>query len=205
MKGTTMRAMSAGAGAVIAPPGAGLGGPSTGIGAGSSATGSGAARRRPSVQITMNRATRLYRLVRALSEEDMTREALLKRLGVGLRTFYRELELLKKCGVRVKLFNKKYVLQTNPAQAEGKLPFPDPQLTFAELRELAGVDLPAGRRLAELLTRVTSLDSPKRGRTVSRKTAKAAESPAPAVVPAPESAVESVAAAPARKRGGKRI
>src|SRR5262245_57406580 len=56
-------------------------------------------RRRPLVHITLQRAARLHRLVRFLAESPQAREAILSELAIGLRTFYRELELLNRCGV----------------------------------------------------------------------------------------------------------
>jgi hypothetical protein len=81
-------------------------------------------------------------------------------LRVGLRTFYRELELLKKCGVRVRHKLKLYQLIPTGSEALGRLPFPDPQLSFAEMAELAGCACAAGRRLGELLEAVVNDPGP---------------------------------------------
>jgi hypothetical protein len=108
-------------------------------------------RRRPSVHITLQRAARLHRLVRFLAETPRDRPAILSELRIGLRTFYRELELLKRCGVKVRQRNKLYALAATAEQAEGRLPFPDPQLSFAEMAELAqesGGQVLSGLRLA---------------------------------------------------------
>lgn len=112
-------------------------------------------RRRGSVHITRQRASRLYRLVRLLAERPRTREEVLKSLAIGLRTFYRELDLLKRRGLKVQHKDKLYTLSSTADQAEGRLPFPDPQLSFAEMAELARCDGEAGRRLAALLAAVT--------------------------------------------------
>ena len=114
------------------------------------------ARRRPAVHITLGRAARLHRLVTILAEGPQARGALLARLDLGLRTFYRELELLKRCGVRVRLIKKQYTLVSTAEEAEGRLPFPDPQLSFAEMAELAQGPGEAARRLAELLRSVVN-------------------------------------------------
>ncbi len=129
--------------------------------------------RRPAVHITLARAARLHRLVGALGGDGRSRDDLLALLGIGLRTYYRELELLRKCGVRVKLVAKHYTLVGPAAEAEGRLPFPDPQLNFAEMVELAAGPGPAARRLADLLARVTAAPAPKarRGRGGARKPA----------------------------------
>ncbi len=108
-------------------------------------------RRRPSVHITLQRAARLNRLVRLLGSRPSTRHAILSELRIGLRTFYRELELLNRCGVKIRHKRKMYHLVPTPAEAEGRLPFPDPQLSFAEMAELAQCNCAAGqtaRRLA---------------------------------------------------------
>ena len=121
-------------------------------------------RRRPSVHITLGRAARLHRLVRFLAERARSRDAVLAELGIGLRTFYRELELLHRCGVRIQHKDKAYALQSTAEQAEGRLPFPDPQLSFAEMAELARHPGEAAERLAQMLDSVTNFPvAPKRG------------------------------------------
>ena len=113
-------------------------------------------RRRPSVHITLQRAARLNRLVRFLADSPRARSTILSELRIGLRTFYRELELLNRCGVKVRHKVKKYHLVPTAVEAEGRLPFPDPQLSFAEMAELAQCDCPAGKRLAALLAAVVN-------------------------------------------------
>ncbi len=122
-------------------------------------------RRRPSVHITLQRAARLHRLVRYLSGGPRGRPAILTELRIGLRTFYRELELLTRCGVKVRHKAKLYHLVATAAEAEGRLPFPDPQLSFAEMAELADCDCAAGRRLAELLAAVINQPDPPKKRS----------------------------------------
>ena len=116
--------------------------------------------RRPSVRITLPRAARLHRLVRFLDEAPRSRPAILSELQIGLRTFYRELELLKRCGVKVRQRSRRYLLLTNAEEAEGRLPFPNPHLSFAEMAELARCDCPAGNRLADLLAQVIHQPKP---------------------------------------------
>ena len=83
-------------------------------------------------------------MVGFLAEGPRTRDAILSRLGIGLRTFYRELDLLKRCGVKVRYRAKQYTLFATAVQAEGRLPFPDPQLSFAEMAQLAACPCDAG-------------------------------------------------------------
>jgi predicted DNA-binding transcriptional regulator YafY len=111
-------------------------------------------RRRPAVHITLGRAARLHRLVMLLAEQPRTRDSVLTTLGIGLRTFYRELELLHRCGVKVQHKDRAYVLLSTAEQAEGRLPFPDPQLSFAEMAELSRHPGEAAKRLAQLLESV---------------------------------------------------
>ncbi len=124
-------------------------------------------RRRPAVHISLTRASRLHRLVKLLVESPSSREVLLGDLAIGLRTFYRELVLLKRCGIKVELKGKTYLLKSTAEDAEGGLPFPDPQLSFAEMAELSLGTGPAAGRLAELLGSVINPPSPskRKGRT----------------------------------------
>ncbi len=120
-------------------------------------------RRRPGGHITLARASRLHRMVTTLTDSPRDREVLLSTLAIGLRTFYRELELLKKCGIRVRFVDHLYVLKTTARDAEGRLPFPDPQLSFAEMAELSRHPGAASKRLAELLASVVGgIAKPKR-------------------------------------------
>jgi hypothetical protein len=104
-------------------------------------------------------------LVRFLSGAPRGRPAILSELRIGLRTFYRELELLRRCGVKIRHRAKLYHLLPTAAEAEGRLPFPDPQLSFAEMGELALCDCPAGKRLAALLAAVINQPAPPKKRT----------------------------------------
>jgi len=115
---------------------------------------SSSSRRRPAVHITLGRAARLHHLVMLLAQAPRTRDEVLVALRIGLRTFYRELDLLRRCGVKIQQKNKAYTLLTTAEQAEGRLPFPDPQLSFAEMAELARGPGAAARRLAEILASV---------------------------------------------------
>lgn len=127
-------------------------------------------RRRPSVHITLHRAARFHRLVTFLAQSPRSRPDILSHLKVGLRTFYRELDFLKRCGVKVRHRAKLYHLAATAEEAEGRLPFPDPQLSFAEMVELARCDSAAGRRMAELLASVVRPEpTPKKPRGGGRK------------------------------------
>jgi hypothetical protein len=130
------------------------------------------------VHITLHRAARFHRLVTWLAQSPRTRPDILSHLRIGLRTFYRELDFLKRCGVRVRHQAKLYHLLATGNEAEGRLPFPDPQLSFAELAELAGCDCPAGRRMAELLAGVIQPEeAPTRRLRAVRRTGSRARGP----------------------------
>lgn len=117
----------------------------------------GLSRRRASAgHITLGRAARLYRMVTLLAARPRRRPELLSTIRIGLRTFYRELDMLKRLGVQVKLDGKAYTCRTTAREAEELLPFPDPQLSFAELAELATGSGSAAQRLAALYAEVTS-------------------------------------------------
>jgi predicted DNA-binding transcriptional regulator YafY len=135
---------------------------------------SSSSRRRLAVHITLGRAARLHHLVMLLAQAPRTRDEVLVALRIGLRTFYRELDLLKRSGVKIQQKNKAYALLTTAEQAEGRLPFPDPQLSFAEMAELARGPGEAAKRLAEILASVvehpeTDAKGPKGRRTKAAK------------------------------------
>lgn len=97
-----------------------------------------------------------------LEGKPTAREALLDQLAIGLRTFYRELDLLKRCGIKVRRDGKTYKLNSTQVEAEVLLPFPDPQLSFAEMAELSRHPGEAARRLAEIYRNVVTPPEPKK-------------------------------------------
>ena len=131
--------------------------------------------RRPAVHITLGRAARLHHMVKLLSQAPKNRSAILGALAIGLRTFYRELELLHRCGVKIQQKNKLYTLISTATQAEGQLPFPDPQLSFAEMEELSRGPGEAARRLAALLDSVINHPLTKKKTGRGRKSTKTSE------------------------------
>jgi len=98
------------------------------------------------------------------------RDEILRELQIGLRTFYRELELLRRCGIKIRLRDRRYVLASTFPEAEGLLPFPDPQLSFAEMAELATGTSAASKRLADMLEQVVTDARPQPAGTKGRKT-----------------------------------
>jgi hypothetical protein len=105
--------------------------------------------------VTAERAARLYRLLQLLGAGPRTRDVLTKRLGLGIRKFYRDLEFLRSAGITVLLDGRRYLLAGNGPEAVGRLPFPDPCLTLAEAEQLAKGRTLAHRKLKEQLTQIT--------------------------------------------------
>lgn len=133
------------------------------------------AKGRAGVHITSARAARLHQLVLLLADGPQLRSRLLSKLGIGLRTFYREVALLARSGVRIRLEKKTYVLHTPSVEAAAALPFPDPQLRFGEVDELRRGTGPAARRLAALYTEVTTAPAPESALKKRRRLKRAAE------------------------------
>lgn len=88
--------------------------------------------------VTVERVTRMCRLLEFLGESPRTRAAILQRLRIDVRTFYRDLELLRECDIVVELTKRKYHL-LSPAVKEAwtRLPLPDPGLTLGDAQALS--------------------------------------------------------------------
>ena len=88
--------------------------------------------------VTAERFRRLVQLVQLLGEAPRTREQLLAQLGLDIRGFYRDLELLRSMSVTINLFTDgKYHLVGSLDEVLPRLPYPDPRLTLGEMRRLA--------------------------------------------------------------------
>jgi predicted DNA-binding transcriptional regulator YafY len=101
--------------------------------------------------VTLERAVRLCRMIRMMSGKGLTRSALLQRLKLDVRGFYRDLETLARIGVVIELKETRYILHGNPAAALQLMPFPDPQLTLGEAQQLSKGRSAAHRKLQLLL------------------------------------------------------
>lgn len=104
--------------------------------------------------VTLERAVRLVRLLRLLDQGAHTRTSLIRKLRLGVRGFYRDLEVLRAVAVNIALIDGRYRLEEDLAPALDKLPFPDPVLTLGEARMLARGRTPAHRKINDLLQRV---------------------------------------------------
>ncbi len=105
--------------------------------------------------VSADRATRLYRLLELLGAGPKTREVLRKRLGLDVRGFYRDLELLRTAGIEIRLEKQRYSLESELPELLLKLPFPDPGLTLGEAMQLARGRSAAHRRLKAQIAAVT--------------------------------------------------
>src|SRR5437763_1390558 len=86
--------------------------------------------------ITVERAARLYQILRALRSGSKTRAELLTHLQIDIRGFYRDLEKLRELDVAITLREHGYRLAMRFDDATSRLPFPDPQLNLREAIEL---------------------------------------------------------------------
>ena len=114
------------------------------------------------VSLTSLRAARLYRLLTLLRNGPQTRAALLRRLKLDVRGFYRDLESLRALGIEVNVGDDtKYTLEGEVDDALAKLPFPDPGLNVRDALQLSVGSSSAHRKLKQ---RVNSfLNGPRGG------------------------------------------
>ena len=115
-------------------------------------------RRSPAVEKThaesIKRSARLCRLVSLVAGKGASRALLLRRLRLDVRTFYRALEALREVGVVVELKEGKYVLAGDADAAVDRLPFPDPQLSLGEARQLGKGRGAVHRKIKAILAEV---------------------------------------------------
>ncbi|MCS7160222.1 MAG: hypothetical protein RMJ19_07105 [Gemmatales bacterium] len=108
-------------------------------------------RRAPAPAVTAPRLRRMLKLLRLLARQPTTRRSLLRQLGVDQRTFYRDLEVLRKLHVALVQEGSHYRLATDLSKTLQLLPLPDPKLTLAEAQVLARGRTAAHRKLARFL------------------------------------------------------
>jgi hypothetical protein len=111
----------------------------------------GTPRNTPAPHITPQRAGRLCRLLSLLGTGPQTRDAILKKLRVDLRGFYRDLELLRGRGVSVTVEGTRYHLAGDPDTALARLPMPDPMLNLRDALVLSRGTTDAHRRFRQRL------------------------------------------------------
>ncbi|HMP15833.1 MAG TPA: hypothetical protein PKD72_02325 [Gemmatales bacterium] len=108
----------------------------------------------PKASVSLERAIRLYRLVELLGEGPRTRAQVLSKLKIDIRTFYRDLELLREYQIDVALQSRKYSLLPSVKEALQTLPFPDPCLTLGEAQLLAKGRTRIHMKLREVLKQI---------------------------------------------------
>jgi len=102
--------------------------------------------------VTTERAQRLAKLLRLMAAKTTkTREALLGKLRVDLRSFYRDVKLLRERGIAMSTERDTYILEDDLDEATGKLPCPDLGLSVADLKSLAGGKTEAHKKIRRLL------------------------------------------------------
>jgi hypothetical protein len=114
--------------------------------------------------VTVERASRLYRLLQLLAAAASNRATLMRRLKLDVRGFYRDLELLRASGIVIEVQARRYRLITALRDALIRLPLPDPRLTIGEAWILARGRSPAHRKLRDHLGRISETKSSLRGR-----------------------------------------
>lgn len=106
------------------------------------------------VSVSLERAARLYRLVEWLGEGPRTRAQILNKLKIDIRTFYRDLELLRECQIDIALNSRKYVLLPDVKSALMVLPFPDPCINLGEAQQLSKGRLKIHQKLRDVLKQI---------------------------------------------------
>ena len=112
--------------------------------------------------VTAERAARLFRLLQFLRRGPQTREALTRHLGHDVRSFYRDLELLRARGIDLPFRDDRYHLDKSVDAAIAGMPFPDPALTLGEAQQLAKGRSPAARKLKKQIDRIVKAPTPRR-------------------------------------------
>jgi predicted DNA-binding transcriptional regulator YafY len=104
--------------------------------------------------VSLERAARLYRMITFLGQGPQTRTALTRRLRLGVRGYYRDLEILRAVGIVIELADGRYYLRDNYAAALDRLPFADPGLNLGEARQLSRGRSGAHKKIREQLQRI---------------------------------------------------
>lgn len=101
--------------------------------------------------VSLVRARRLVGLIQLLGDGAMTRGSLMKKMRLDIRGFYRDLQCMRKAGIRISLREGKYALLENVEESLVKLPFPDPGLSLGEALLLAKGTTAVHRKLKEMI------------------------------------------------------
>lgn len=112
------------------------------------------AKKTDAIAVTVDRAQRLFRLLKLLGQGPQTRPVLTRKLRLPIRGFYRDLEVLREVGIKIKLYDSRYHLQDDLSDALDRLPFPDPKLTLGDARQLGRGRLAVHRKIRGLLNKI---------------------------------------------------
>lgn len=100
--------------------------------------------------VTLERASRLARLLKLIAKTARPRDVLMAKLRLDVRGFYRDVKALRERGVLLSVDGDSYRLLEHLDDACGKLAAPDPMLTVADLRVLGKGHSDAHRKLRRL-------------------------------------------------------
>jgi predicted DNA-binding transcriptional regulator YafY len=115
--------------------------------------------------VTTQRTARLYELLQLLAAGEQTLAQLTRALRCDVRSFYRDLKLLRDIGFVIPLREQRYGLESDVTDDVAvRLPFPDPALTLAEARQLAVGRTAAHRKLREQIEQITPVRKKTKGR-----------------------------------------
>lgn len=106
-------------------------------------------------KISFERAGRLYKLLALIGDGPVGRPQILRALKVGMRTFYRDVDLLRETGVHINTSSSAYVLGDTLSDALDLVPFPDPELTFGDVLLLMKGRSKSHQKLKRLFAQIT--------------------------------------------------
>ena len=109
--------------------------------------------------LTASRVTRLYAFLNLVAGTPRVRSVILRKLKIDVRSFYRDLEVLRTLNIAITAEGERYHLTTPLSEALARLPFPDPGLSFQEAITLANGRTDAHRKLKARLNSFSGLSS----------------------------------------------
>jgi hypothetical protein len=104
----------------------------------------------PATAVTLERASRLAKLLKMIAKTPRPRAVLMTKLRLDVRGFYRDVKSLREWGVLLSVDGDEYLLAEDLDDARGKLPAPDPLLSVADLRLVCKGTTDAHKKLRKL-------------------------------------------------------
>lgn len=105
--------------------------------------------------VTAARVARLFRLLKLLAPGPLARTAVIQKLRINQRGFYRDIEVLRSFGIVLRPQATGYELVGGFDAALDRFPLPDPRLTLGQAQRLARGATPAHQALRAHIARVT--------------------------------------------------